>query len=397
MKKDLKYIIIFILALIAFTFFEWLKPKPIDWSPSYSNRDKIPFGNFILYSQLPEIFPGKKISPTLTSIYENTDTISSLQSAKYNYIIITNNFNPGETDLNSLLDFASKGNNVFIATDDFPDLLQDSLHFKLSDLLEISFPAMDSIKPDSLFLTFTGSSSKEKFYYQKNNISNYFSSMDSSSSTVIGINENNKATLIKIEHGDGNLFLSSTPIAFTNYYMLKGDNSQYIAKALSHLPVQDVIWDEHFKQNRIIASSPLRVILSYEALSWAYYLVIFSLVLFILFEAKRRQRIIPASEPLHNTTLEFVDTVGRLYYQHGDHKNICMKKITYFLDFVRNKFYLKTNNLDMEFSEKLAEKSGRPLEEIKKLIVSIEKINRSSSVSESELIQLNRELEKFYI
>jgi predicted house-cleaning noncanonical NTP pyrophosphatase (MazG superfamily) len=73
-----------------------------------------------------------------------------------------------------------------------------------------------------------------------------------------------------------------------------------------------------------------------------------------------------------------------------------MKKITYFLDYVRNKFYLKTNKLDKEFIERLSEKSGKPVEEIKNLMSFIEKINHQTSISENELMKLNRDLEKFY-
>jgi hypothetical protein len=399
MKKDRKYIFIFILTLAAFTFFEWLKPKPIDWSPSYSKRDKIPFGNFVLYSRLETIFPGKKITPVTTSVYENTDTIGKSQHTgnRYNYIIITNNFNPGETDLNSLLAFVDKGNNVFIASNEYPDFIKDSLHFKMDDFYEGAFASTDSIsKADSLSLLFANPSLNGKYYYQRERISSYFSSFDTSNTIVLGFNGEERVTFIKIKHGNGNLFLSSTPRVFTNFYMLKDNNSDYVAKALSYLPVYDVFWDEHFKRNRLLASSPLKVILSYEPLRWAYYLIIFSILLFILFEAKRRQRIIPIIEPLRNSTLEFTDTIGRLYYQHGNHKDIALKKITYFMDFVRNKFYLKTNNMDKEFAERLSEKSGRSLEDIRKLIAFIEKINQKSSISEEELMQLNGDLEEFY-
>jgi hypothetical protein len=226
---------------------------------------------------------------------------------------------------------------------------------------------------------------------------NFFSSFDTLNTTVLGVNEQKEATFIKVSFGAGHLFLSSTPLAFTNYSMLQGNKNQYVAKALSYLPVSEVFWDEHYKINRIHSSSPLKVILNHEPLSWAYFIAIGSLLLFMAFEAKRRQRTIPVIEPVTNTTLEFVDTVGMLYYQHGNHRNIALKKITYFLDFIRNKYYLQTNRIDEKFIEGLSEKSGISREKVKKVIVLIEKTNEKKTLSEDELIHLNSVLEDFII
>jgi hypothetical protein len=406
MKKDRKYIIILILTLSAFTFIEWLKPKPIDWSHSYSSKDKIPYGNYVLYSNLASIFPGKIIRPVVTTIYETTDSIFptisredtiNYESSIYNYLFVTNEFSPGETDLNSLIDFIHSGNNVFIASESFSKGFEDSVHFKLDEHFPYGFTNEDTAHAkDSILLSFVNPVIKGNYYFKKPMGSSFFSSFDTLNTTVLGINENKEATFIKIHMGAGNLFLSSTPLVFTNYSMLDGNRYEYVSKALSYLPLEDVFWDEHFKMNRINASSPLKVILNYEPLRWAYFIAIGSMILFMIFEAKRRQRTIPVIEPLTNTTLEFVDTVGRLYYQNGNHKNIATKKITYFMDFIRNRYYLKTNKMDADFMDKLSEKSGKPLEEVKQTMEQIRKTNEKNNLSEEELIRLNAILEKFY-
>jgi hypothetical protein len=141
--------------------------------------------------------------------------------------------------------------------------------------------------------------------------------------------------------------------------------------------------------------SPLRFILSRTALAWAYGITIVSLLCYVLFEAKRRQRIIPVVSPPQNATLEFVDTIGRLYYQHGDHKNLAQKKITYFMESIRTRFYLKTGILDEEFVDRLSEKSNVEREQVKMLISLIRKISESDSVSEDMLIRLSDMIERF--
>ncbi|MBL0018352.1 MAG: hypothetical protein IPP17_18390 [Bacteroidetes bacterium] len=134
---------------------------------------------------------------------------------------------------------------------------------------------------------------------------------------------------IRIDMGEGSFYLHSVPLMFTNYFMVDPVNNQYISKALSFLPVQDVIWDEYFKPGKVKTDSPVGHLLEQPALRWAWILALAGVLLFMVFESKRKQRIIPVIEPLNNTTLEFTKTVGILYFAHGDHKDISEKKIKF--------------------------------------------------------------------
>jgi hypothetical protein len=185
------------------------------------------------------------------------------------------------------------------------------------------------------------------------------------------------------------------PLAYTNYNMLYRQNAQYISKTLSYLPVQHTYWHEYYKDFKAEPQTPLRYIISQPALKWALYLSLGALVLFIAFEAKRKQRIIPVIKPLTNTTLEFTETVGRLYFQYKDHKNIADKKITYFLDYLRTHFYVKTIEIDDSLYSKLADKTGIDKIEITKLFELITMISNKRNVSEEDLLTLNSQIEQF--
>ena len=50
-----KYILILLATLTAFVLFEYYKPKPIDWRPTYQNDDKIPFGTQAVFELLPSL------------------------------------------------------------------------------------------------------------------------------------------------------------------------------------------------------------------------------------------------------------------------------------------------------------------------------------------------------
>ena len=92
----------------------------------------------------------------------------------------------------------------------------------------------------------------------------------------------------------------------------------------------------------------LRFLFTTPSLTWAYYLTLAGLGLFMIFESKRRQRVIPVIEPVKNKSLEFVETVGQLYYQQADHASIAEKKIQYWLAYVRQRFNIPTTELAEE-------------------------------------------------
>ena len=155
-------------------------------------------------------------------------------------------------------------------------------------------------------------------------------------------------------------------------------------------------WTEYYQLGRMEAGTPLRFILTNEPLSWAYYMLIFSILLFMLFEAKRKQRIIPIITPLSNTTLEFVATIGNLYYQRSDHKNLADKKIQYFFDQIRSHYYLNANCRDEHFISSLSGKSANTIESVRSLINLIDRLLMTTHVGKEELLTLNKELEKFW-
>jgi hypothetical protein len=393
MKKEWKYIALLAGIFLILVVVEVNKPKPVNWEPTFSRKDKIPYGNYVLGDMITDIFGTGNISVTNKTVYETIDENPGI----LNYIFINSNFNPDKTDTEKLLEFAANGNNIFIAANHFQGHFADTLKIKTKDYLFYAMHANDtalSMKLDSLSLNFVNPALKKSknYVYKNGTIPYFFSSFDSSKTAILGITDKNEPNYIRLNYGRGNIYLSSTPLAFTNYNMLLQNNAEYISSALSYLPAGRTMWDEYYKVGRGEEETPLRFILSKTSLAWAYGITVVSLLCYILFEAKR---IIPIVAPPQNTTLEFVDTIGRLYYQYRDHKNLAHKKITYFLESIRSRFYLKTNVLDEEFVEKLSEKSNIEKEQVRMLISLIKKINESDSVTEDALIRLSDMIDRF--
>ena len=199
-------------------------------------------------------------------------------------------------------------------------------------------------------------------------------------------------------YGDGALFIHAAPLCFSNYFILKNNNAEYTSKALSYIPgnVSKIYWDEYYKMGPGGSRNPLRFILTNPFMRWAFRIAILGIVIFILFEMKRKQRIIPVLPALQNTTLDFVRTVGNVYFNQHNNKNIAVKKINYFLEFLRSKFHLSTSQLNEEFISVLAKKSGVTTLEIQDLVTAIQEVNDSTTVNDQLLLYLNKKIDIFY-
>ena len=62
MNRTLKiYIAILVLIIVGIIFIDANRPKPINWSPTYALKDKIPFGLYVLDKEIKHLFPDEKI------------------------------------------------------------------------------------------------------------------------------------------------------------------------------------------------------------------------------------------------------------------------------------------------------------------------------------------------
>lgn len=375
-----------VFALLLYV--ELTAPRPVDWTPSFSRYDKIPYGSYVLYDLLADYFPGQEIIPSEKPIHETI--VEGEFTYASNYIFINSNFKIDEFEAAELITYAAKGGNVLIAAEQFGKALTDTLEFTTR------FPFRMPDDSVSINLSNPALRRDSSYVYRNGTTDYFFTRFDTARALVLGRNSLGQVNFIRLAHGAGAFYLSTVPYAFTNYNALYHGNIDYISKALSYLPRQPVYWDEYYKVRRQSASTPLRFILNRPALQWAWYLTLAGVLLFIIFEGRRRQRIIPVIPPLSNTTVQFVQTVGRLYYLNGDHKNLAEKKISHFLEHLRNYYYLKTDSLSEALYQQIAEKSGISRGEVDKLFRTIRTVQQREEISEAELQQLHQLMETFY-
>jgi hypothetical protein len=387
-NKKIIYIVGVSLIIIAIVLIELFSPREPDWSMSFSRYSKDPYGNYLLYNFSKTFFPHKEITTLHDPLYV---ILKDKNYRSYNYLLLNDRCIFDELDSRELLRFVSAGNIAFVAANIFSDT--DSKKF--ADELGIESGRYQEIITSIRVRFVNRKLNTREYTLKQEGGAYYFSKFDRKRTTIISINERNDPVYIRVKHGRGYFYLCSVPLAFTNYCIVSTE-SDYPFTALSYLPQYNTLWDEFYKIGRLEAQTPLRFILSRDQLRWAYITGMITIVLVIISGVKRKQRIIPVIPPVVNTTMEFVTTVGSLYYQNKDHKNMAQKKVNYFLDYIRSHLYLDTRELNDVFYAKLAARTGLTFEEIQKSFLFIENIKNKERVKERELMELNKRIDNVY-
>lgn len=320
MNKTYKtYGVIFIAVIILMAILQLNRKTVIDWSKNFSVTEKSPFGLYVFNKEADILF-GKKLKRTEKSPYSFYETQYKIKS--HNILIIEKEID--EISWEKILNQVSKGSDAIILSENFPQKLQDTLEFTHAGLNynESSYLYLTDYKlrSDSIVID------KAQDYRA-------FTKINLKSTEILGDEFYEKqykddiesgANFVKINFGKGHFYLHAEPLIVTNYYLLKKTNQNYIEDVFSYLPYRETIWFQNSETQS--SQSPMRFILSKPALRYAWYTFLVSILVFIIFNAKRKQRIVPVMEPLKNKSVDFVRSISNLYLQEGDFHEMMAKK-----------------------------------------------------------------------
>ncbi len=397
MNNKLKLIVLVIVVLLGVVIYlDYNKPKPIDWTETYDLKDKIPFGMYVFDKEAPQLFRGDTIKKINNTLYEflrpeyNYDSLVEDYNVKGTVLSINGSFSIDEESCDELLIFVSRGNNAFISSKNLSTKLMDSLKIDIKEDFDLA-------SKTNLWLA-NKSLGTEKNELDLGSSSTSFSKIDTLNTTVLGYQGNQSKKLvnyIKVKYYDGFFYLHLQPAVFTNYFLLKNKKYNYTEKVLSYVNKNTIFWLLKSQNGEKISGSKLRFIFSQPALKWAWCLFLIGMIFFMIFNAKRKQRIVPIVAPLPNTSVDFTKTIANLYYQEGDYQNIINKKIIYFLEKVRHEYLIDTTILDDKFINRYQLKTGKKVEDIAIAVklINYQRRNHHESI-ENDLTDLNTALEK---
>ncbi len=396
-KKANIYIVISVVTLIVLMLLQYNKPKEINWFPSFVSQHKIPFGTYVLKDVMGKIFQDKAQQVNIPPF----EFLNQEVEASGTYFFVNDKVEFGEAELNTLLDWTSKGNTLFIASAGFEQQLTDTLHLKTSSL----YADFGDEQKQRHRLTNPQLKTEDGYIFDKDNYSLFFKSIDTINTKIVGlvstISKNDSLSkeqynVIKQPFGKGQIILSTFPKAFTNYFILKDNNKNYTAGLLSYVDSsQNIYIDNHYKSGKSFYTSPMYIFLNTKEFKWAYYLALLGALIYVVFEGKRKQRAIPIVAPLQNQTLAFTRTIADMYFEKNEKKSIIEHKIAYFLEYVRTHFYLSTLKQNDVFYQHLAMRSNHTKEEVKILFSYMEQLSTSIEPTDESLKKLNSLIEKF--
>ena len=167
------------------------------------------------------------------------------------------------------------------------------------------------------------------------------------------VNDNpEQSNFIEFPSGNGKFLLHTTPMAFSNFHLLRPEMQTYVQGVLSHLPEGDIYLDnmsrvpESVTRRRNNADAEpdpdkdhlLTYVLQQPALAWSWYLLLSLTAVWLIFRAKRRQRIIPVLPRNENSSYEFINTIANLHFRERNYAGQSRQSMRLFLAQVRDRY-----------------------------------------------------------
>ncbi|WP_337501045.1 DUF4350 domain-containing protein [Segatella sp.] len=436
--------------LVLFVLFCLLQvnlPKKFVWSPTFSHIDKQPLGCFVFDSVLAQSLPNGYHVTKKTFFQLDQEHAKE----KISVLMVVDQQNLKQLDVKYLCNIARRGGKVMVvASSSFDDgrnadtivadelertfkvRIEDGTYFSLRGILA-GLKAHDNDMYDTIYWnnreTMYAAQSYRMFYnmvggtlfvdsvpkvkrlaytlstagYDYKHDSLYvgdFTRFD----TIVDKKERIERidtfaikkvpAAVSVPYGKGEVIFVSSPLLFTNYGMLEGNTFVYIFRLMSYLADLPVYRTEAYVKTDamlVAEQSPFREFIKRPPLRWALYLALLGVVLFMIFTARRRQRVIPILSKPANRSLEFIQLIGTLYYQRKDHVNLVRKKFKLFAEELRKTAGVDISDVNTDDSEYLllAEKTGMNCDRLKKVIRQIRLVLHSEgNISVEEMRSL---------
>lgn len=447
MKSSRNFLFAMLVLFVLFCLLQVNLPKKFVWSPTFSHVDKQPFGCFVFDSVLTQSLPNGYHVTKKTFFQLDQEHAKE----KISVLMVVDQQDLKQLDVKYLCNIARRGGKVMVvASSSFDDgrnadtvvvdelertfkvRIEDGLYFSLRGILS-GLKAHDNDMYDTIYWnnreTMYAAQSYRMFYNMVGgtlfvdsvpkvkrlaytlSTAGYDYKLDSlyvgdftSFDTIVDEKERIERidtfaikkvpVAVSVPYGKGEVIFVSSPLLYTNYGMLEGNTSVYIFRLMSYLADLPVYRTEAYVKTDamlVAEQSPFREFIKRPPLRWALYLALLGVVLFMIFTARRRQRVIPIISKPANRSLEFIQLIGTLYYQRKDHVDLVRKKFKLFAEELRKTAGVDISDVNTDDREYLllAEKTGMNSDRLKKVIRQIRLVLHSEgNISVEEMRSL---------
>lgn len=447
MKSSRNFLFAMLVLFVLFCLLQVNLPKKFVWSPTFSHVDKQPLGCFVFDSVLTQSLPNGYHVTKKTFFQLDQEHAKE----KISVLMVVDQQNLKQLDVKYLCNIARRGGKVMVvASSSFDDCrnadtvvvdelertfkvkIEDGIYFSLRGILS-GLKAHDNDMYDTIYwnnretmyaaqsyrmfynmvggtlfvdsvpkvkrLAYTLSTAGYDYKYDSLYVGDFtrFDTIVDKKERIERIDTfaiKKIPTAVSVPYGKGEVIFVSSPLLFTNYGMLEGNTFVYIFRLMSYLADLPVYRTEAYVKTDamlVAEQSPFREFIKRPPLRWALYLALLGVVLFMIFTARRRQRVIPIMSKPANRSLEFIQLIGTLYYQRKDHVNLVRKKFKLFAEELRKTAGVDISDVNTDDREYLllAEKTGMNSDRLKKVIRQIRLVLHSEgNISVEEMRSL---------
>jgi len=407
MRRRLLYTLLAVMTASCIAGCDMLDKDPTKWNVTLKNNEKKPYGTYLAYQSLKYYFPGAHISELSNSYRYNTMSTEMTQPEDGKNLMVLAGLDlfVSDDEWQGLTDYVRAGNELVIFCSQLDEKIESTLGYNKSRGLEevLGYKQYNELNGNQHVLRLTSDTTtygyagrwlKSSFKIRAGYSTNDGYSLPQAD--TLGYADG-KPNVLRFKLGSGHLTIHAAPLVVSNYFLLQPGNIQYLTGLWQTLPenIHRVYWNEYFKHTA--DDSSFAVLMRYRSTRWALLLSVFTAAAYLLFQLKRRQRVIAIVAPLKNDSVSFVETVGRLYYNKGNHANLAEKMTQQFMEWVRMHYYLNTNLLSEEFAQQLTMKSGQPEAMVHELLEMIRDLRTGSAQpDDAYLYQLYRIIQQFY-
>jgi hypothetical protein len=379
-RGDKIFFLLIAVFLVLALLYQYFLPKRFVWKETYGRYDRQPFGSYVFDDVVSSsVGDYQVVGKTIFQYYydsqeeyeaeeEEGQCVAPLPPEKRRALLVTNRSIPfSDSDMTALMCLLRQGNKAMLCLENFPYSLRDSFYFREASryipehiaLAEgIEQYVADGYRRDSLLFG-ADALHPAHVYEVYPHMHRYILRQEIPSGSRKGripddspeplaYDNNGDTVALRFRVGEGELFLVSTPLMFTNYGTLDGNNASYAFRLLSYMKGMPLIRLDSYRDARGTgAATPLRYIMKEPPLRWAFFAALAVILLFMVFTAKRRQRAIPFVCPPANESLRFTLLVANLYYQRKDYRDMLRKKYLHFCAELK-----RTEGLDLQSDER---------------------------------------------
>ncbi len=382
-------IAVVLLAAVFYFVYQSGMPK-YDWRDSwakhvYKETSAEPYGTQIAHRLLEKYFSGKKLTDIQKNIADELPLDSTQRSS---FFFVGEALYMDSLSTEHLLEFVRTGNTAFLSSKTIPFDFMFHLYYEECpeaawndyDFFSDTTAKMTLREPPGVAVQIHFAEQNKPVDYRWHYIAEeYF--CDSLAHHPLGYVSDSFINFARFPYGRGQFLLHTNPLVFSNYNLLRAETRPYVEGVLSWLPEGDIYWDAvsrvpeaiaRRRNNRFARSldeeHPLSYILKQPPLAWAWYLLFGLAVTWLIFRAKRRQRIIPVLPKNENSSYEFIGTIANLHFKEKNYQGLCIQSMKLFLAQIRERYGLvapidaetHAPRVDAEFFRRLAAVSEIP-------------------------------------